>query len=253
MEQRDEQGGAGQDGGRFILVVDDNAVERFYTTMLLQKFAYSVCTANTVVEAMDLMNTALPSLVIVDAGSEGERGVDLLRRMKNEPRLAHVPVLVLSENGTVAVEARCRAAGCRDFIPKPARAEDLYRAVQHIVEKNPRRSIRVTTYLKVDIGGDPPGGASYATVLSEDGMFVLTPRTRPKGMRIPINIMLEGRTIMIDAIVLYSYGFGEGPWKQPGMGLKFERITPEDRAVIRAFILEKINEGMPRSIKQTAI
>lgn len=246
-EQSDEQGGAKRDSSRYILVVDDNAVERFYTSMLLQRFAYPVSTANTASEAMELMAAALPSLVIVDAAADGSRGMELLRRMKKEPRYAQIPVVVLSGNRTTAIEAECRAAGCQDFIPKPVKAEDLYRAVQHLVENNPRKSIRVTTYLKADIGGDPPGGASYAIVLSEDGMFVLTPRTRPKGMRIPINIVLEGRVIMIDAVVLYSYGFGEGPFKQPGMGLKFERITPEDRAIIRSFILEKINEGLPSS------
>lgn len=231
--------------GRFILVMDPNAVERFYTTMLLQRFAYSVCNVNTPSEAMEFMSTARPSLVVADAGGDGAGGIELLKRMKNNPHVHAVPVIVLSSSPTQAMEAECRAAGCREFLKKPPRAEELYRIVQHLVEKTPRRNLRVTTYLKADIGGDPPGGAHYVTVLSEDGMFVLTPRTLPVGTRVPVKLVIEGRSMMIDAVVLYSYGFGEGPLKQPGMGMRFERITPEDRAVIKAFVIDKLEEGLP--------
>lgn len=230
---------------RFILVVDGNAVERFYTVMLLQRFAYSVCSANTQSDAMEFMSTAKPALVVADAGPDGVRGEELLRGMKNSPSIAAVPVVILSSSDAPAIEARCRAAGCKEFLKKPIRAEELYRTVQHLMEKTPRRNLRVTTYLKANIGGDSPG-ASYATVLSEDGMFVMTSRTLPVGTRVPVNLVIEGKAIMVDALVLYSYGFGEGPLKQPGMGMKFERITPEDKAVIRSFVIEKLEEGLPK-------
>jgi len=52
--------------------------------------------------------------------------------------------------------------------------------------------------------------------------------------------------INIEAVVLYTTTFDEGPFKEPGMGMKFVTISRADRDIIKAFILEWINEGMSR-------
>jgi hypothetical protein len=75
-------------------------------------------------------------------------------------------------------------------------------------------------------------------------MFVRTSATRPVGTVLPVSLLIRGKTLQIEAMVIYSYGFGDYPYKEPGMGLKFESITPADRAVIGDFIIEQIVTGL---------
>jgi len=44
--------------------------------------------------------------------------------------------------------------------------------------------------------------------------------------------------------VLYSHSFGEGPFGEPGMALKFVQITPQDQEQLRLFIREEITRGI---------
>ncbi len=48
----------------------------------------------------------------------------------------------------------------------------------------------------------------------------------------------------VEAVVLYSYGFGDYPFKEPGMGMNFVKVSPEDRALIKSFIQEQIEKDI---------
>ena len=53
----------------------------------------------------------------------------------------------------------------------------------------------------------------------------------------------------METVVLYTYGHLQGLFKEPGMGLEFVRIIPEDRELIRQYIHEEITQGVaPSSI-----
>ncbi len=47
--------------------------------------------------------------------------------------------------------------------------------------------------------------------------------------------------ISLEAVVLYSCSSGEGPFREQGMGMKFVKISPQDRALIKAYILEEVS------------
>lgn len=55
---------------------------------------------------------------------------------------------------------------------------------------------------------------------------------------------INGRVVFADAVVLHSHRPGEGPFMEPGMGLKFIRIAPEDQEFIRQFIREEVSRGI---------
>jgi hypothetical protein len=63
----------------------------------------------------------------------------------------------------------------------------------------------------------------------------------------PESVELTGRTITLEEQVLYSSSFDEGPFKEPGMGMKFSKISDDARAFIRGFILEQIEAGIVRT------
>jgi hypothetical protein len=127
------------------------------------------------------------------------------------------------------------------WIEKPVTADALFRVLQSVIEKTPRKNIRVTTSLTAKVGTGEVVGT--VTTLSEFGLFFQVRDLLPKNTVVPVSFEIKGRTIRAEAVVLYVSEFEEGSSREPGMGMNFFTITPEDRALVKAFVLERFNEG----------
>ena len=225
---------------RFVLVVDNNTRDSFQTGIMLQNFGYNVTTVRTAEEALEFISIALPSLVVMELVLPGMNGVDLLTRIRQEPPLAKIPIIVQTLIPDIRIRDRCYEAGCTSYIKKPVAAESLYRAVQEALERTPRKNVRIPTFLKASVDGGGTG-AEFVTVISSMGVFIKTLHPRPKGTNHAVSFILDKKIVKVVAQVLYSYGFGEGPSKDPGMGMKFVSISREDQALVLDYIQENID------------
>jgi hypothetical protein len=169
-------------------------------------------------------------------------GTDLLTTIKKYPRTKDVPVVILTQETDRRIEDACREAGCAAYLKKPVEPEALYRAVQQLTEPTPRSHVRIRTCLPVIVGdaGKPDAG-EYVTDLSENGMYVRTLHPAKVGTRLPFTIFLDDRPVRTEGVVLYSYSFGEGPLKEPGMGVKFLSLSTGDGEVLRRFIRDHLH------------
>ena len=225
---------------RYVLVVSSNVDDRFSMSMMLQRLSYNICTASTVEEAIEFMCVAPPSGILAEAGPTGS---GLLARIKKDPRFSEVPLILLSPPDR-ALEERARKGEFAACLRKPVDVEELYRAVESVIEKGPRRNIRIAANLKAKLEGQGAGSDGYATVISEYGMFFRTLDPLPANTRVPVDLEIKGRSIKIETVVLYSCSVDDGPFKEPGMGLKFSRIAPADQEHIRQFIREELTRGI---------
>jgi len=73
-----------------------------------------------------------PALILLDLKLRGERGVDLLTRLKQDHRYAHIPVVVLSSSDESADVRTCYQAGANGYVVKPARFQDLVVLALHM-------------------------------------------------------------------------------------------------------------------------
>jgi len=238
--------GATKHHARFVVLVDADAHLLFTLAMLLQRFSYHVCTAKTGEEAWEMITVAVPSLVITDLALPGMSGLDLLHRLRHDSRTQSVPVIALTGDGASEVRVRSVRAGFAACLHRPVAAEELYRAVQQAVEPTPRSNIRVYTRFPVTVNGVALdcGGGECASVLSEHGMYIRTLAPSPVNTVITLGFTLNGRMFALEAVVLYGHRFGEGPFGEPGMGLKFLRISAEDVEHIRRFVRDEITRGI---------
>jgi CheY-like chemotaxis protein len=224
--------------GRLVMVVDSNPHQLTYHAMLLQRFGYRVCTAQDAEQALAMAAGEAPSLVIAELDLPQMNGLDLLLQLRQEPRTAAIPVIAVTGSGDHGTEARCLRAGFTACLGKPLGPEDLYRTVQAAVEPVPRTSLRIHARMPVTVNNVPLDcvEGECASVLSEHGMYIRTQKPHPPKSQLAVQIALKGRTISADAVVLYSHRSGEGPFGEPGMGLKFARIAPQDQEYLRLFI-----------------
>jgi CheY-like chemotaxis protein len=231
---------------RFLLVVDSDVNNLFYTSMLLQRLNYRISTAKTAREAIETTTISAPSVIIAALGIEDMHGSELVRELKRNPSIADVPFIFLTQRGDLLGEKRCRELGAIECLYQPVSPELLYRAVQTAVEATPRENIRLRTRLLVTVNAKPLecGDGACISELSERGLFLRTRSPAPVNTRLSLQFDLNGRLIAAEATVPYNYQAGGGSNHEPGMGLEFVRIAPMDREFIRQFIREQLTRGI---------
>ena len=224
--------------GRLLLIVDSDTYQRSYHAMVLQRFEFRVATAATVREALAAIAAEPPALVIADLDLPDMSGSGLLQRLRGDRRTAGIPVIALSLNGDNVSEARGLQAGFATCLRKPAPPEELFRSVQAALEPAAQRGTRVHKKMPVFVNRVPLDcvEGECASVISEHGMYIRTLKPHPPNSRVDIRIDLEGRSIAAEAVVLYSHRFGEGPFGDPGRGVKFACIALQDQEFLRHYI-----------------
>lgn len=102
-----------------LLAVDDDPLNRDMLSRRLEKLGYDVTDAGTGREALQKLKDGNFDLVLLDIVMPDLDGFQTLEFMKADPRLRHVPVIMLTALDDVASTVRCIEAGAEDYVPKP--------------------------------------------------------------------------------------------------------------------------------------
>jgi len=228
---------------RFMLIVDNNVDDRFQMGMLLKQCGYNIFTATNVQKALEIMNATPPVAVFSDAGAAGTA---ILGEIKKNPLFSDIQLILLSTAPNAILEGRAQRGEFAGFLRKPVDMEKLILVVESVVVKEPRRKIRITTALRAELIGELGSAYGLVTSLSESGMFFRTLDPHPVHTRLMINFDVKGRLITVEAEVVYTCNLDEGPFKEPGMGMKFVKVNPEDQANIKAYVREEVGKHIVR-------
>jgi CheY-like chemotaxis protein len=101
-----------------VLVVDDDASIRKMIMAALRREGYSFLEAGNGREALDLMRTSRPDVVVLDLMMPIVSGWDVLKERLNEPALASIPVIIVSANRDPELSSAIDKGICA-FLPKP--------------------------------------------------------------------------------------------------------------------------------------
>src|ERR1035438_6793640 len=98
--------------GEPILIVDDTPVNLKLTRILLANEGYKVLTAGSAEEALELLRSFHPSLVLADIQLPGMDGLEFTRRVKKDPATRDIMVVALTAFATKGDERKATDAGC---------------------------------------------------------------------------------------------------------------------------------------------
>lgn len=237
---------------RSILAIDSNASVVFYLKTLLSQFGYDVVTARSAEEALRVMQRNVPFLVLTELDLPKMNAISLLNRMHRSLQLKSVPVVILTANTDPGMKDTCLRAGCADYVAKPFEPDTLYQSIQSASESSPRRNIRLVTSFTVIVGEQNKGNntrTEYATAISEGGIYIRTLYPLEINAVRPLILCINDRKLSVKAVVLYTYLTGQGPYGDPGMGLKFIEITDNDRLFLREFINRQVTHEIPERLR----
>lgn len=111
--------GLGSVAGAPILIVDDNPINLKLVRVLLAMEGYEVRTATDAEEALAVLASFRPRVILMDIQLPGMDGLELARRLKTDPLTSHISVIAVTAFAMKGDEERARAAGCDDYIAKP--------------------------------------------------------------------------------------------------------------------------------------
>ena len=114
-----------------ILVVEDDADNRRIVAKVLSVEGYEIVEATDGIEALAIARSVRPHLIIMDLALPNMDGWEATRQLKRDPITRNIPVVALTAVAMRGDEEQARAAGCDDYMPKPARPA----AIREIVKK----------------------------------------------------------------------------------------------------------------------
>ena len=115
--------------GPLILLVEDNETIRDAFAILLTESGYRVAQAASGQEALDTARDSVPDLVLLDLGLPDFGGLEVTRRLKDDPRTRDAVVVALTGRALETDQAACFEAGCAGFLAKPVNSGQLLKAI----------------------------------------------------------------------------------------------------------------------------
>ncbi len=103
-----------------ILVVDDDITERVMTASELNRDGYQVLMAEDGEHAFEMALLFQPDLVITDDRMPRCCGMQLIQRLNDDPRMAHIPVILLVTQDVKPSSFTTRPSNVRQIISKPS-------------------------------------------------------------------------------------------------------------------------------------
>jgi CheY-like chemotaxis protein len=102
-----------------ILLIEDNAQNRYMTCFLLEQRGHQITVAESGPQGLALAASLLPDLVLLDIQLPGMDGHAVARQLKADPRLRAVPVVAVTSYAMEGDREKCLAAGAEGYIEKP--------------------------------------------------------------------------------------------------------------------------------------
>ena len=117
-----------------ILVVDDSESIRQQVADGLTRAGFQVVEAGDGIAALQQVKEHDFAMIILDVNMPFLNGLDLLDRLKKEPKTSHIPVVMLTTEAQRSVIERARQAGAKGWLIKPIKMENVVSTVSKLVK-----------------------------------------------------------------------------------------------------------------------
>jgi two-component system cell cycle response regulator DivK len=122
--------------GEPILIVDDTPVNLKLTRILLVNEGYTVVTAASAEEALELLRSYRPRLILADIQLPGMDGLEMTRLIRRDARTRDIAVVALTAFAMKGDEQKAMDAGCDGYITKPIDTRTLGDRIRQLLSRH---------------------------------------------------------------------------------------------------------------------
>lgn len=116
-----------------ILIVDDQATNRFLLSALLQKEFYTIIEASDGIEAIEVVKNEEPDLILLDIEMPNKDGFDTCKELKANPKTGHIPIIIVTARQKQIQRNKGLEAGADDYLVKPINPQILIARVRNLL------------------------------------------------------------------------------------------------------------------------
>jgi pilus assembly protein CpaE len=147
-----------------ILIVDDDAETLRLVSLMLQRQGYQVLSAQNGEQALQLIQTDSPDLVVLDIMMPDVDGYQVSQRIRNSPGRSDLPILMFTAKNQVDDKIAGYEAGADDYLTKPVHPAELIAHIKALLTRRRAPAAAATTRgYCVGIMG-PKGGMGCSTL-----------------------------------------------------------------------------------------
>jgi CheY-like chemotaxis protein len=118
----------------YILVVDDDVNLLQMVRLMLERVGHEVETAREGEKGIGLAGELQPDLAIIDVMMPELSGYDVVRRMREDPKTARIPIVILTARSQPMDKHMALSAGANSFLSKPVSAQELTERVSAVLQ-----------------------------------------------------------------------------------------------------------------------
>ena len=118
-----------------ILLVEDNEINRTMLTRRLKRAGLDVLTAEDGEQALSIMRSEEPALVLMDMTLPILDGWTACEQAKNDRAINSIPIIALTAHAMASDRERALAAGCREYQTKPIAFPGLLEKIYALLEE----------------------------------------------------------------------------------------------------------------------
>ncbi|AJE04452.1 response regulator [Geobacter pickeringii] len=226
-----------------VLLVDD---EQFFLNLLcefLRESPVSVMTAESGPAALERVRTHRPALIVLDYRMPEMSGAACCARLKADPRLHRIPVIMVVGEGKDDDRLACRTAGCDAIITKPLDRREFLDVGRRFLPDVERRQLRVSYGgLAVFRKGDE---SFHGTVedLSPNGAYVAARCNMEVDETLHLGFVLPGPVLVETESRVAWINQGHQRIKKglpDGFGVEFLDLAKETSELVKRFVAENV-------------
>lgn len=136
-----------------ILIVDDSPYIVDGLVALLKRKGFNPIATHGGDEALSVLNSTKPDLILLDIMMEPMDGWETLEKIKANPATKDMPVLMFSAKKITPEEAQEHSLKIEDFVSKPVNPAQLLEAINRVFER--RKDVKMEAVVAKDAGMDP--------------------------------------------------------------------------------------------------
>jgi len=118
-----------------ILIIEDDVIEAKKSSTILCKAGYDTITSGTAQEAEEILNNAVPDLILLDIMLPDRSGIELLGTLRGKREFEHLPIIIVSSIDDLITKVKGIDTGADDYIVKPVNSLELIARVKSNIHK----------------------------------------------------------------------------------------------------------------------
>jgi len=123
-----------------VLIAEDSKLQRSVLASIVQaRKDFQVLEAENGDTAMAMIEKEKPDIVMLDVEMPGLNGLEICYKMKQNPKLAHIPVMIItatSQKSTKSDEELKVRSRADDYITKPFQSADVYKRLDKLLKES---------------------------------------------------------------------------------------------------------------------